>query len=250
MIDRYDPWGQTPRFLHHRPYFFYLRSHRDLANDDEATDAAVELFGVEPDLIAPDGDYNTFANGFVSRLWSDRTAETLADMWSDQLSKFEAWAIHDGFGDIVESIGHGPTETALAAARLQLPAATPITQAFIVFHASEHEPPSRFDPEAATDHIRGQWPGAAQGAFHFRNGRVLFVANKSPVSIVARRMETKISRIAKPGRPLRKEVHEIALYDGADNDGIAYYDGGTAWRKTRIYDDDVSVWEDEAFGNG
>lgn len=244
MTDRYDPWGQTPRFLHHKLYFVYLRSHRDLENDDDATDAVIELLGDLPELIAPEASYNTFANGFVGRAWSREGAEALATQWSDQLAKFDAWAIHDGFADIAESIVDGPTTQALIAARLSFSSALPLAQAFIVFHAADREPHWRFDPDHATDLIKSQWRVPCQNAFHFRNGRIVFAASNDPASIMARRMEGRIPRAARPGKHLKKEVEEIALYDGGDNDGLAYFSGGSAWRQTKIYDDEVDVDED------
>jgi len=235
----HDPWGQTPKFLHHKQYYVYLRSRLDLENDDAATDAAVELFGNQPDILSPGGDYNTFANGLVARVLSNGVAEVLAAKWRAQLAVFDAWAIHDAVADVAESIVSGPCTQALMATRLSFSQSLPVTQAFIVYHPSNHEPHRRFDPDRASDAVRSQWQAPSQSAFHFRNGRILFAAADAPASILARRMEGKHPRVAKPGRPLHKEVHEIAFHDGrADDNGLAYYAGGTAWQLTKIYDDE------------
>jgi hypothetical protein len=217
-------------------YFIYLRTRLDV-EFDEATDYAAWLFGDRPELIAPSGEYDTFANGFVARRWAE-SADALAKEWGSDLAKFEAWAIHDGFDDVVESIGQGPVETALRAARSKLSPSIPVTQAFVIFHPAEQEPSTWFDPDSATEMAKRHWQYPVHSAFHFRNGRVLFVASQEAPRLMARRMEDRVRRFERPGRGLRKDVHEIALYDSGDNAGIAYFAEGPAWKNAEIYEDE------------
>lgn len=231
----YDPWGQTPKYLHHRFVYFFLRSRLDLVNDDDAADAAVEMFGDQPELLSPAGEYNTFANGFAARVWSSEPARALADALAPQLDKFEAWAIHDGRGDLVDSVQGGRVEMATKATKSSRDR-VPVTQAFLIFHPSDRQPPARFDPDLATDAVKAQWTASAHSAFHFANGRVLFVASDSPAITLARRLEGKFPRVGRLGGPRPNWFHEIALDNCDDGEGQLYYGDGPAWRDTGIYE--------------
>ena len=103
-------------FQPRRPLYVYLRSAKLIQDDEAAVDAADAMFREvkwgqntpidDAELLAPDGDFYTLGDGFVVRIKSQKTcAEAVAD-WSDHLTKFAAWAIHDGKADAVESAPH------------------------------------------------------------------------------------------------------------------------------------------------
>jgi hypothetical protein len=97
-----------------------------IEDDDEASDAADAMFSESKvgftapvdgaELMAPAGDYYTLADGFIVRMRTEKLLAELASEWKGHLTKFAAWAIHDGNADVVEGGGEslGQVRSALA----------------------------------------------------------------------------------------------------------------------------------------
>lgn len=239
MVDLWnDPWSRTPAGLHHREYFIYLRTRVGIGHDDAPINAIEMMFGDHPEMFAPDGIYTPFANGFAFRISvGDTSAVQLAEEWTEHLKLFDAWAIHDGISDVAESFRGGPTSVAFQRLRFndveQKP--LPLTQAFVVFFDPDRDD-RRYDQESATDFLKSAWPHTTAPAFHFSNGRILLVRTREAVITLFRRMEVKLPSQQKYRPRNRPNFHEIALYDGTRDDGMAFFGKSPAWNDVSLYD--------------
>lgn len=223
-----------------RPVYVYLRSHRDLEEDDEAQDAADAMFlgrrfGIPTpidgaELMAPEGDYHTFADGLVVRLKTEKTLTDLASEWRDHLSTFAQWVIHDGKRDIREKDGFlgtvGPHLEALRRGSL------PVTQAFLIFHQPGERAPR--DPDALANSITAQWKAEARTAFRFRNGRVFLVSPQATAATLWNAMRSKFPRMHRP------PFYEMAFDDGDGKSGLVYFGEGSTWTTFDFEDADQS----------
>lgn len=231
MVDEYTYRGA-------RPVYIYLRSKDAIEADDEASDAAMAMFNHDipsrdgldnAELICPVGDYDTFVDGFVVRVKTNKSLDELRDGWKQHLAKFEAWAIHDGKGDIHESDGFlgtvGPALQALRQGRL------PVTQVFLIFHRA-NERARRNDPDALADAIRAEWKVESRAVFRFRNGRVFFVSSRTAAEALVAAMRPKFPKL------LRPPFHEIAFDDGDGKSGRLYFGEGPAWEEFSFDADD------------
>lgn len=212
-----------------RPVYVYLRSHRDLDDDDAARDAADAMFldsrsGIPmpidgAELMAPEGDYDTFADGLVLRLKTERTLSDLASCWRDHLDTFANWVIHDGKRDICEKDGFlgtaGPHLKALRRGSL------PVTQAFLILHRPDERAPR--DPDALASSITAQWKAEARTVFRFRNGRVFLVSPQATAATLWNAMRSKFPRMHRP------PFYEMAFDDGDGKAGMVYFGEGSTW---------------------
>lgn len=249
-----DRWSSTPKDLNQRQFTIYLRTRLSLANDSEAIDAikAMRQCDDYAELLTAGSNYSAFTNGVILRHFDEeQTAGDLARMWTDQLSRFDAWAIHDGRADIAESMANGPTTSALRRVWSDRPGRglpPPVTQAFLVFFPPGAEKPNRYDEDAVADTALSCWRNRSHPAFHFENGRVLLIEPSIPLITVERFLEQKWQREKlRDGRWPKRILHEIAFDSGDRGDGSTYYGRSDAWSLIRLVEeqDDEEDEDDE-----
>jgi hypothetical protein len=236
-----DPWYKSGLHLI-RTYYVYLRTRFAVDHDDDAIRAIEAMIGDFPEMLSPNGDYTPFSNGFVIRYIAKQvTASGLAEEWKDHLKYFEAWAIHDGMADFVESFANGPTSVALERLKAtdQNGRLLPLSQVFAVFHDAEAdaETKRRYDCDQAAEFIKGSWRHTTLPAFHFENGRVLLVGTTESAVTMNRRLEVRLPR--RPGSHPRNRprFEEIVICDGTPGDGQTFFSGAPAWHHCTLYEE-------------
>jgi hypothetical protein len=240
----FDRFSRTPIGLRLREYFVCLRTRMAVGHDLGAIEAIEKMIGDYPEMLAPDGDYTPFSNGFVIRYSeADTSAVQLAERWASPLQQFEAWAIHDGIGEAAESFKDGPVSRALGRLR-QLDSKrqpVPLSQVFAVFHHPDEVDP-RCDPDRGAEFIAGAWQHPTQSAFHFANGRVLFVGTTEPTITLSRRLQSRVQQYRKVRT--RPRFDEIALFDGTGA-GQNFFKGGDAFRQVLLWEEQQENEEEE-----
>jgi hypothetical protein len=86
-----------------------------------------------------------------------------------------------------------------------------VTQAFLIHHSVDVA-----TSEEAASAIRAAWEATSQPAFHFRNGRVLFVSPPAAAAVLMERMRLKLPRRD------QRAFQEVAFDDGDGKRGFLY----------------------------
>jgi hypothetical protein len=215
-----------------KSYFVYLRTRMALHLDDRAQASLAQMRGDVNAVLSVAPGVPSFADGLVLNLWTRRDLRELKDAWAQHLAKFEAWAIHD-CESIFEGIEGGPASIALnglSSSRL------PLKQLFAVFYRADEPEPNRLDADGLVDAVANLMPGPVRTAFHFRNGRIVFLRTDAPIRMLMRRLERDFPREQlRDGRLPRRRIYEIAMTAPDDVGGLSYYGRAPIWQ-TVVFD--------------
>jgi hypothetical protein len=215
-----------------KSYFMYLRTKMALDWDDRAQASLAQMRGDVNAVLSVVPDVPTFADGVVLNLWTQRDLREVKDAWAQHLAKFEAWAIHD-CESMFEGIGGGPASIALNGLSSSR---SPLKQVFTVFYRADEPEPNRLDADGLVDAVANLMPDPIRTAFHFRNGRIMFLRTDAPIRMLMRRLERDFPREQlRDGRSPRRRIHEIAMTAPDDVGGLSYYGRAPIW-KTMAFD--------------
>ncbi len=208
-------------------YFVYLRTKIAFELDTEAQRALTQMRGDTNTVLSVGPDRRAFIDGLVLNVRTYRVLEELKNAWFRHLSKFDAWAIHDGNENVFENINGGPACTGLNAL---ISSSSSLKQIFVVFYPSGNDEPHRFDADATIHTLVGLLPQPTRSVFYFRNGRILLLRTDIPIGILMRRFERAFPlNTRRDGRVPYRPVYEIGVTSPDDVGGRWYYGGGAVW---------------------
>ena len=220
-----------------RDAFIYLRTHLAIEFAEEALRALAQVFphsepsdGYQTSYFVPvlgfggSGSGVTFENGLVIRGAPSYVPTDCVNILKPALAKFEAWAIHDRWGNFIEH----PTGGLMGRYFERLNQTKPIPTCQIFVMGQENA--RRY--KQALDQIRARFKELCLPVFHFRDGQIMFLHSREPASVIARRC----------GQSLR----------GLDNWAIVDSDGATY---SASGEDEDCIWRDTElnglrFGSG
>jgi hypothetical protein len=180
-----DHWAyhQVPHSQANRWVYVYVRSKVDLEHAYEGLDALAEEYSYRVRTLLPAPSRAPWENGFVLRMETPMRIRDLASKLEPGLSKYDAWAIHDGRREYLESMPGGLLERYFGASSAIDERAARCAQIFVQGRINSTQYVKALDQLRTTLETKG----VCLPVFHFADGQILLFGSDESGTITNRR---------------------------------------------------------------
>ena len=184
-MEYWDDWYDRPEPRLKREIFLYARTRFAVEFADEAIEALAKVYQYRVGLLEIGRNREVWNNGFVLRLTTHKGEGPidLSEIMGPGLKKLDAWAMHDGRGEHIESDQGGPFTRYFEAAPSH-----DISQVFIMGDPNNRRYNDRIES------VRSQIKSLCLPVFYFENGQIMFLNTKESGSITNQRCGSEIYR--------------------------------------------------------
>lgn len=175
-------WYETPPRERWIRSHLYLRTRLAIVNSEEQISALADNLPERTSVLLQRGEELQWKNGLVLSVHTPAPTRELAEMLRDSLSEFDAWALIDEDGLIIEGPMPGPLSLHFSGKRR-----TEYAQLFLKFRRHN-------DPDEIISRIKSglHKAGVTRPVFFYEDGRVLFIETNQPVGVISNRIQKEV----------------------------------------------------------